>query len=252
MKTKTLLVAAMMATALARPASANGLTDNIGYTVRLGYNIGGTAPLGMPATIRSMEKFELQGNFLLGFDVQKDFWGRWGLMTGLRFEKKGMKVDAKVKNYHMEIVRGGESLSGNFTGNNVSEASLQMITLPVMATYKPSSRVTLKLGPYVSYVNTRVFKGYAYYGHLRVGDPTGQKINIGSDEDTRGTYDFSDELRRLQLGIDAGVDWRFSNRWGVYADVTWGLTGIHSSDFHTIEQTLYPIFGSLGLTYRLK
>ena len=252
MKTKILLIVAVLAGAFATEMRAWGITENLNYTVRLGYNIGGTAPVGMPATIRSLEKFELQGNFLLGFDVQKDFWGDWGVMTGLRFEKKGMKIDAKVKNYHMEIVRGGDRLSGNFTGNNVSEADLQMITLPVMATFKPSERVTLKLGPYVSYVNTRVFKGYAYNGYLRVGDPTGQKINIGSDAETRGTYDFSSDLRRFQFGIDAGVDWRIYRRWGVYADLSWGLTGIHNSDFHTVEQTLYPIFGSLGVVYRLK
>lgn len=252
MKTKILLIAAMLSGAFARDIYAGGITENLNYTVRLGYNVGGTAPVGMPATIRSLEKFELQGNFLLGVDVQKDFWGKWGLMTGLRYEKKGMSIDAKVKNYHMGIVRGGERLSGNFTGHNVSEADLQTISLPVLATFKPSARVMLKLGPYVSYVNTRVFKGYAYDGYLRVGDPTGQKINIGSDAETRGTYDFSDDMRRLQLGLDAGVDWKIYRRWGVYADITWGLTGIFKSDFNTIEQTLYPIFGSFGVTYRLK
>ncbi len=252
MKTKILLMAAVLGGFFAPTVRAGGLTEGLNYTVRLGYDIGGTAPIGMPSTIRSLEKFELQGNFLLGVDAQKDFWGKWGLMTGLRFEKKGMKIDAKVKNYHMEIVRGGEKLAGNFTGHNVSEADLQMITLPVQATYKPSANVMLKFGPYVSYVNTRVFKGYAYDGYLRVGDPTGQKVNIGSDDDTRGTYDFSSDLRRLHLGLDAGVDWRIYRRWGVYADVSWGLTGIFQSDFNTIEQTLYPIFGSFGVIYRLK
>ncbi len=252
MKTKIFLIAAALCGAFALETRAGGITENLNYTVRLGYNVGGTAPVGMPATIRSLEKFELQGNFLLGFDVQKDFWGKWGLMTGLRYEKKGMSIDAKVKNYHMDIIRGGDRLSGNFTGNNVSEADLQTISLPVLATFKPSARVMLKLGPYVSYVNTRVFKGYAYNGYLRVGDPTGQKINIGSDAETRGTYDFSSDLRRLQLGVDAGVDWQIYRRWGVYADITWGLTGIFQSDFHTIEQTLYPIFGSVGVVYKLK
>lgn len=252
MKTKMLMIAATLSGAFALGAHAEGITENLNYTVRLGYNVGGTAPVGMPATIRSLEKFELQGNFLLAFDVQKDFWGKWGLMAGLRYEKKGMNIDAKVKNYHMDIVRGGEQLSGNFTGHNVSESDLQTISLPILATFKPSSRVMLKLGPYVSYVNTRVFRGYAYDGYLRVGNPTGQKINIGSDAETRGIYDFSDDLRRLQLGIDAGVDWQIYRRWGVYADITWGLTGIFKSDFNTIEQTLYPIFGSVGVVYKLK
>ena len=82
--------------------------------------------------------------------------------------------------------------------------------------------------------------------------PTGEKIMIGHDEDSRGTYDFSDNMRRFQLGIGAGADWTFSHRWGAYADLQWGVTGVHESSFKTIEQTLYPIFGTLGVTYRLK
>lgn len=233
-------------------AWGGGVTENLNYNVRFGYNIGATTPLGMPATIRSLESFKVKDNFLLGFDVQKDFLGSWGLMAGLHVERKSMEVEAKVKSYHMEIVRGGESLSGNFTGRNVSEVDLQMVTVPLLATYKPSEKVVLKFGPYVSYVNTRVFKGYVYDGYLRKGDPTGQKIAIGSDSDTRGSYDFSSDLRRWQWGIDAGVDWHVAKRWGLYADLTWGLTGIHKSSFHTIEQTLYPIFGSLGVTYQLR
>ena len=33
------------------------------YTARLGLNIGGTAPIGMPATIRRMNDYDLQPNF---------------------------------------------------------------------------------------------------------------------------------------------------------------------------------------------
>lgn len=228
------------------------LPDNLNYTVRLGYNLGGTAPLGMPATIRSLNEYKLQPNYLLGFDVQKDFTEHWGLMVGLRLEGKDMKVDATVKNYHMTIVRGGESLTGFFTGNNVSEAELQMLTIPVMATYKIGNNVLLKCGPYVSYLSTHNFKGHVYDGYLRETDPTGPKIEIGTEADQQATYDFSSDMRRIQWGIDFGADWNIYHRWGLYADVAWGLNGIHKSSFHTIEQTLYPIYGSLGVTYKLK
>lgn len=33
---------------------------------RVGYSIGGTAPIGMPATIRKLNKFELEAQFLAG------------------------------------------------------------------------------------------------------------------------------------------------------------------------------------------
>ena len=94
------------------------------------------------------------------------------------------------------------------------------------------------------------FDGYAYNGHLRVGDPTGTRVDLGTDEASRGTYDFSDDLRRVQFGIDVGADWQFSRRYGAYADLSWGLLGAFKSDFKTIEQTMYPIFGTIGLTYK--
>ena len=49
----------------------------------------------------------------------------------------------------------------------------------------------------------------------------------------------------------AGADWWFSNRLGGYLDLNWGLTGVHHRSFKTIEQTLYPIFGTVGVAYQL-
>lgn len=242
----------IVATFMVVVIQAKLLPDGLGYRVRLGYNIGGTAPIGMPVTIRSLNSYKIQPNFLLGFDVHKDFTERWGLLTGLRLETKSMEVDATVKNYHMTIVRGGESLTGRFTGNNVSEAEMDMLTIPVQVTYRLFHNLRLKIGPYFSYLSTHNFRGHVYGGYLREGDPTGSKIEIGTDEESQATYDFSDDMRRIQYGLDFGLDWSFYHRWGLYADVAWGLSGIHKSSFHTIEQTLYPIYGSLGLTYKLK
>jgi hypothetical protein len=39
---------------------------------------------------------------------------------------------------------------------------------------------------------------------------------------------------------------------GMSADLNWGLTGIFPSDFKTVEQTLYPVYGTIGVFYRLK
>ncbi|MBO5187009.1 MAG: PorT family protein [Prevotella sp.] len=248
----TRILTIMAMTAITLCAWSNGLTDSLRYTVRLGYNIGGTAPIGMPATIRSLNEYKLKSNLSLGIDVHKHIKGRWGVMAGLRVENKGMETDATVKNYHMTIVKGGQPLEGYFTGNNRVRVDEWLLTVPVMATYDAGKNVRIKLGPYVSYVQTKKFDGYVYDGYLRQNTPTGPKIEIGNTESTRGSFDFSDDMRRFQFGIDAGVDWYFSKRWGAYADIAWGVTGIHKSDFKTIEQTLYPIFGTLGVIYKLK
>lgn len=252
MNTISRLFAATALTATVMTASALELPDGLNYNVRLGYNIGGTAPVGMPATIRKLNNYEFQPNVSFCFDVQKDLRGRWGVMSGIHLENKGMETDASVKNYHITIEQGGDFMEGYFTGHNVTKVEEWLITVPVMATCRVGSNVMLKLGPYLSYVLTRKFEGNVYDGYLRHNTPTGPKIEFGTGDNERGTFDFSDDMRRWQFGIDFGADWYFSRRWGVYADITWGLTGIHKSSFKTIEQTLYPIYGTLGVTYKLK
>ena len=247
------IITASLIVAMAAIAShAKGLTEDLNHNVRLGYSIGGTAPVGMPATIRKLNSYDFQPNISFCFDVQKTIYGRFGVLTGLHLENKGMKVDATVKNYHMEIEQDGNTLQGYFTGRNITKVEEWLITLPIMATMQLGKGVMLKLGPYVSYVMSKDFEGEVYNGYLRNNTPTGTKINFGTESDERGTFDFSSDMRHWQVGIDFGADWYFCRRWGVYADITWGVTGIHKSDFKTIEQTLYPIFGTLGVTYKLK
>jgi hypothetical protein len=233
-------------------ASATGLLHDLSYKVRLGYNLGGTAPVGMPATIRGLNKYTPKAAFTIGVDAFRELNGPWGMMVGFHLEKKAMETDARVKSYSMEMKKDGEPLKGVFTGNVVTNVSLNMLTIPVQATYDVGKKVRLKFGPYISYVSAADFKGYAYDGYLREDNPVGQKVEVGHDAGERGDYDFSEDLRKWQLGLDLGADWYFSNRLGAYAGLTWGITGIFKSSFSTIEQTMYPIFGTIGITYNLK
>ena len=230
----------------------NRLLGSFSYYARMGYNLGGTAPIGMPATIRTLHSYTVRPNFLLGLDAFHPFNDKWGIMFGLHFETKGMKTDAGVKNYHMRIVKGGEAIEGMFTGNVVTKVDQSLATIPLQATYSISPKVRVKLGPYFSYVTSHNFTGYAYDGYLRQDDPTGPKITLGSEEGKRGDYDFSDDMRKWQFGIDAGMDWYITKRWGASVGLTWGLSEIFKKDFNTIEQSLYPIYGNIGIIYQLK
>lgn len=249
---KKTILTLITATLTALPACAEGLLDGLTYNLRFGYSIGGTAPMGIPSTIRSMDKFTLTPNFNLGLGIFRDLSEHWGITTGLYLENKGMDVEATVKNYHMAFVRGGQRLEGNFTGGVSIEVEQWMLTLPLMATYAVNKNLHIKLGPYLSYVRSHSFTGYAYGGYIRVGDPTGAKVEIGSDSSSRGTFDFSDDMRSWQFGMLAGVDWYFHKHWGCFADISWGFSDIFDKSFDTIEQNLYPVYGTIGISYRLR
>ena len=245
------IAAALAALALLPTAALGGnIFDNLTYYARLGYNLGGTAPVGMPASIRSLEKFTPKANGTIALDAYKPLNGRWGLIAGFHVESKGMKTDAEVKNYHMELRQGGETLEGMFTGNVVTDVDMWMVTMPLQATYD-LGKVRLKAGPFLSYLLSSNFSGYAYDGHLRVGDPTGTRVDLGTEKASRGTYDFSDDLRHLQWGMMLGADWNFHKSWGVFADVSWGFTGIFKSSFTVLDQKLYPVYGTVGVSYKL-
>ena len=260
MKRHIIAIFTLMMTLLALPAMAQD-SDTLAVRThrwfslhdikiegRVGFNIGGTAPLGMPATIRHLDKFSLTPNISFGVSATKQFNPKWGLKVGINFENKGMKTDARVKNYSMEIVRGGQTLGGWFTGNVVTSVTQWMFTLPIQATMM-ARKVRLRGGLYASYLTYRDFSGWAYDGYLRVDGPTGEKGSLGHNEGERGEYDFSSSMRRWQWGATVGMDWYVYRRFGIFAELNWGFNGVHKSDFHTIEQTLKPIYGTLGFTY---
>ncbi len=247
-----LLLQAFNADALDLIHSATSIvTRAVDVNVRLGYAIGGTMPIGMPASIRGLNSYTLQFNPSSGIVGTHQINNDWYIVAGLQLENKGMETDAEVKNYHMEITRGGQTLAGMFTGDVTTKVTEWMLTVPVQVAFK-YKKVFFRLGPYLSYVGNKDFSGWAHNGYLRVDDPTGAKIEMGEAQDERGEYDFTSNMRRIQVGIDAGVDWYFSKKFGLFADLPWGLNRIQKSDFKTIEQNMYPIFGKLGVTNLLK
>lgn len=246
------IIALLALVAATTAAQAKLLSDKYNYTLRLGYNLGGTLPHGMPAEIRGVNSYKPQSDFTVGIDIAKPLGRNWGVNVGLRLEEKCMKVDSEVKNYHTTMIKGGDKLEGYYTGDQLIQEDMSMITVPVEVYLNVGSRWQFRLGPYISYVSKKEFTGYVHDGYLRHLVPTGDKIIIGNTEETRGTFDFTDDMRRIQVGLEAGVDYRFSRRWGAFADLDYGITGVHKSDFHTIEQRLYPLFATLGVSYKLK
>ena len=243
----------LIATALFIGNSANaGTLDSLEVKARVGYSIGGTSPLPLPETIRSIESYNLTPSFMVGLDAMLPLSQKWGVMAGLRFENKGMKAAVTTKAYYMEVVKGDQQMAGLFTGQVEQKVKQWMLTIPLQATLKLGSKVILKGGPYVSFLLKKEFSGIASDGYLRKDGPTGAKIMMGDKEGEWATYEFNDDMRSVQFGIGIGADWQVHRHIGLSADLNWGLTGIFPGDFKTVEQTLYPIYGTIGVFYKLK
>ena len=247
-----LIIGAFLVLLTSLPVTAEGFFDDVEMKARLGYSIGGTAPLGMPASIRSIEAFYVTPNFQIGFDVAKPLSGQWGMQTGLMLENKGMDGEVMTKAYRMKVRMDESEMEGYYTGRVRQKVTEWMLTLPVQATYQLGQKVRVKAGPYVSLLIDKDFSGYAADGYLRKDDPTGLKVVMGNKEGEWATYDFTDDMRWLQAGIAAGAEWQAWQRLGFSFDLSWGLTGIHKSDFKTVEQTLYPIYVTIAVTYKLR
>ena len=225
--------------------------DSLWVDARLGYTVGGTIPTHMGKEIRGINSFNPGLNFSIAVEATLPLGNNWGIHSGVRYELGSMDVDSRVKNYDIEVVRGEESLNGIFVGNVRIKTTQRRITLPVQAQYEFSKEFKLRGGLFMGWLTSRKFWGWAYDGYLREGTPIGAKIDMGREPGDRGDFDFDSNMRHMQWGIDVGADWQFHRRWGMFAELTYGLSGIFKSDFHSV-QTLRPMYGTLGILYRIK
>lgn len=218
------------------------------YSVRAGFNIGGTAPIPLPEEIRAIKGYSPLLALSIEGTVTKWFDASWGMQTGIRLESKDMSTKARVKNYNIELSVAGEPpLLGRWTGNVKTDVSTTYLTLPLLAKYKLNSRWQFQGGAFFSYLLDGDFSGHVYDGYLRDGDPTGTKVEF-TDDDT-ATYEFSDELRRFQWGAQIGTDWKAFEHLVVSTNLTWGFRDIFKSNFKTITFSMYPIYLNVGFGY---
>ena len=261
MKKKLITVICALAAAVCLCGAARAQSDRtpgiirsalmgLEYEVKAGVNIGGASPLPLPEEIRRIDSYSPTFCFSLEGDVVK--WlgkkERWGFVFGVRLETKGMLTGARTKNYGMEIIGdGGERVKGNWTGMVRTEYHGTFFSIPLLAAYKVNPRLRLHLGPYVSFMADGDFSGHVYDGYLRENDPTGNKVEFEGDK--RATYDFSDELRAVQWGVQAGGDWKAFRHLTLSADLAWGLNDIFRKDFKTITFNMYPIYLNIGFGY---
>ena len=124
--------------------------NGAGVVVRAGYTLGGTSPIPLPKEVRSINTFAPKGGATIGMDVYKMFCKRWGASVGWHFFYEGFHTSADVKNYKMSLTMDGNTMSGYFTGTDVTNTDMWGMTMPVMATLRMSPRWNFSFGPYLS------------------------------------------------------------------------------------------------------
>lgn len=249
----TLCILLFAASAVSAQNERDGLVwstlRGLEYRIKAGFNIGGTTPLPLPAEIREIKSYRSGMQIAIEGDIIK--WidnTKWGALLGVRFENKGMKTDARVKNYYMVMdsydTENPGHMEGAWTGFVKTNVRNSYVTIPLQAIYRVSKRWDLKFGPYASFLTNGDFSGIAYDGYIRNGDPTGDKAEV-----SEASYDFSRDLRTFSWGIDAGAEWQAYKHLLVYSDLSWGLNSIFKKDFKSISFKMYNVYLNFGFGY---
>ncbi len=224
---------------------------NTTYQARAQFSIGGSTPLGIPAQIREINSYN--PTLQLGLEVNATKWltdtHRWGIRTGLRFEGRGMRTDARVKNYYTQIDGDdGKQTKGYFTGNVKTKMKNSYITFPVLAVYQVNENWNVYGGLYLSGLIDKDFTGYVYNGVLREGNPTGTPVEF--QDGAKGEYDFSSDLNRFQWGTAWGFEYKVNDHLRLFSDLNWGLNNLFKKDFEAISFSMYSIYLNVGFGYQ--
>lgn len=215
-----------------------------------GYNLGGTLPMPLPAEIRKVNSWSPGLNGTLAIHVTRWLTPQWGITSGLAIDLKGMKTNADVKYWQMNLQVGeGDAtgfFTGIFTGNNVTKVRNGYIVLPFMAAWHPLEKWTFRLGGYVASLQDATFEGTASDGYIRSGGPAGERINVGT-----ASFDFSDELRKFDAGLMASADWWFSQEMAVTGQFSLGLVPVFPGSFEGIAYKMRNLYFMVGIAYKL-
>ena len=223
------------------------------FVARVGYSFGGTTPMPLPGEIRAIKGFSPKGGGIVALDVTKMFCRRVGVTAGWHLFHQGFHTKAEVKNYKMSLTMDGNTMAGYFTGTDVTNIESMGMTIPVQATVRVSPRWNISAGPYVNVLFKTKFDGEVYdnskgVGYLRVDTPTGEKVNM--DRNNPATYDFSDNMRTWNAGLEFTFDYKATRHLNVFAMLDWGLSDAIEPDFDAVAFKMYPIYATLGLGYR--
>jgi len=212
---------------------------NWDYSAKIGLNVGGTMPFPLPKEINKVESYS--PNFAPAVEAESLRWlnKKVGVSAGIRFENKGMKSAASVKEYSINI----ENYHGKFTGTVDTKINLKYLGLPISAHYALMENCSIYAGAYYAYLLNGKFKTTISEG--RINDNS-----IISDIDHVEDDSFSKELRNYDAGLSIGLNFLPYNEHILLSfDFNYGLVSIFQSDFNGVADDMQNIYGKFSVGY---
>ena len=249
MKRISLIIALAIAFVTLAHANDSVATNDSGmeYKVAVGFNIGGTSPIGLPAEVRSINSYMPTANLSIAGYAVKMFNSAWGLKAGLRFENKGMEAGIGVKNYKMTVnVQSGDEVgvkTGYFTGDIKNKTRMGYVSVPVSAVYRLNKRWDFHAGVYVAYAIDANFTGEVVQGRIRE-TPLTPIVSVNQAD-----YDYSGDLQRWDVGAEIGASCKVYRNLAIDAHFTWGLMSVLDPDKRKMDMDNYNLYLNLGLSY---
>jgi hypothetical protein len=225
------------------------LLGNFDFSLKAGFNIGGTAPMGIPAPIREIKSFNPLISLSLGGEVSYWLNAQWGVSTGVGFENKGMSTVARVKEYALLLKTDEGELQGLFSGEVKTGVHNGYMTIPLSVTYHTDKNINLLLGFYYAYLLTPSFTGSAYNGKFRTGNE-GSEYNMEMTEPAAFPDSFSEALNKHDYGISGGIEWYAFKHFFVAGELDWGLRSIFPHSFKGIDMSMYNLYFKASFGYK--
>ncbi|WP_231496719.1 porin family protein [Prevotella sp. 10(H)] len=242
--------------------STNILADDgddkkgLDWYLNLGLNMGGSMPVPLPREVRKIESYNPKINPHIGISTVYNLNRKWGVGTELSLGIKGMRVKDRVKYMQTKVLvseKGNPNKSevdGYFTGKNTTNVNLQYLSLSLYGIYNIGSRWEVKGGVYAASILKSKFEGNVSDGYLRDKTPNGPIVVI--EADNPATFDFEDNMRDFDAGFVVGGRYKINERIGVMVNMNLGLTDIFYRDQNPINFKMQNIYGTFGVTYKLK
>jgi len=249
---KFILTAVIAATTILGAAAQDASLSNVGgksWEFRPYYstNFGVTTSFGVPQECREINGSDFKWNYVFGCDVMYMISDRWGINSGLRYERKASNSNVYMENFYSTVTMGegeGTPTHGYYTGNTSSTFDNRYLTLPVMALYRASKKWDIRFGAYFSYNVRPSYLATAYDGKIRE-NPLVPAVGVDNS-----TTDFSKDVNKFDMGIQAGAIWTIWKNLNVNFDINWGLINVLDSPDSGMTMNVYNLYFNCGIGWR--